>query len=86
MVVPLLARHDPLWKPAMTNQANPEQIARGLEEAARVEAARRFLDDQLAKQDTILTPEEYYRALGNLVAAIPPFKRPKFHFRKLAGQ
>jgi hypothetical protein len=56
-----------------------DSIQAGLEEMQRVEAARAFLDQQLDKQDCILTPEEYYRCLANLVAAIPPFKRPKFH-------
>jgi hypothetical protein len=65
----------------MTDKA--EQIAAGLTEAQRVEAARRFLNQQLDKQGAVLTPEQYYRCLASLVAAIPPFKRPKFHVRKV---
>jgi len=61
----------------MTDKA--EQIAAG----QRVEDARRFLNQQLDKQGTVLTPEQYYRCLASLVAAIPPFKRPKFHVRKV---
>ena len=59
--------------------ASTERILAGLADAKRIEEARKFFDAQLDKNDTILTPQEYYRHLADIVAAIPPFTRPKFH-------
>ena len=56
-----------------------KSISRGLKDAVRIERARRFFDEQLAKQESILTPRQYYLHLADIVGSIPPFTRPTFY-------